>query len=110
MKVISIDGNTPLFHLTVNQFLDLQRQTQERPAPENIIPEIYGVETLQQITGYSKAAIYGKTSRGEMPHFKRDGRLYFRHSDIILWMTENRIETKTEFSRKMDQKLSERVK
>ena len=26
-----------------------------------------------------------------MPHFKRDGRLLFKHIEIINWMTENRV-------------------
>jgi predicted DNA-binding transcriptional regulator AlpA len=105
-----ITPETPLYSLTVGQFTELYMRLQKKPEQTKAFPDVYGVDTLREITGYSKPTIYLKTSKNEIPHFKRDGKLFFRHSEIIRWMTEYRIETKAEFSRKMDQKLGERVK
>jgi len=110
MSKSEITQDTPLSFLTVGQFMELVRKvsTNHQPA-EKAIPDIFGVETLQEITGYSRASIYAKTSRNEIPHFKRDGRLYFKHSEVMAWITENRIVTKSEFSQRMDDKLSARL-
>lgn len=103
-----LSDETPIFHLTVGQLKALINQNQQLPAQDKKIPEIYGVEELQKVTGYSKHTIWLKTSRSEIPHFKRDGRLFFRHKEILEWLTENRIETTGEFSNKMDAKLTGR--
>jgi predicted DNA-binding transcriptional regulator AlpA len=105
LKNDEVTNETPISFLTVGQFLTLFRKEHKAPPPEKRIPEIYGVETLQEITGYSRPTIYAKTSRNEIPHFKRDGRLYFRHSEIVDWLTENRIETVAEFCRRKDAEL-----
>ncbi|MDP3442489.1 MAG: helix-turn-helix domain-containing protein [Ignavibacteria bacterium] len=111
MMTIEISESTPIFQLTVGQFMTIFEREQNQTSQtkqETPIPEIYGVEKLQQITGYSKATIYAKTSKNEIPQFKRDGRLFFRHADIIEWMTANRIETKEEVARNLDRKLTKR--
>ena len=108
MNKSEITHETPLSFLTVGQFIDLVKCVTPQQISEKTIPEVYGVETLQQVTGYSKPSIYAKTSKNKLPHFRRDGKLLFRHVEILEWMTENRIETKAEFSRRMDQKLTER--
>lgn len=105
-----IEKDTPLSFLTAGQLVDLIKKSLTINTSNKSIPEIYGLDALREITGYSKASIYAKTSRGEIPHFKRDGKLYFRHSEIVDWMTANKIETKTDFSLRMDTKLSERAR
>lgn len=37
----------------------------------------------------SKRTVYNKVSLGELPHYKRDGMLRFRRSDLAAWMTEH---------------------
>jgi predicted DNA-binding transcriptional regulator AlpA len=105
MNKTEITHDTPLSFLTVGQFMDLVKHATQSPTTEKPTLEVYGIDTLKQITGYSRATVYSKTSRNEIPHFKRDGKLYFRHSEILAWLTENRVKTKAEFSQKMDEKL-----
>lgn len=109
MSKNEISYDTPLSYLTAGQLVELIKKSIPHNASEKSIPDIYGLEVLIDISGYSKASIYAKTSRGEIPHFKRDGKLYFRHNEIVAWMTSNKIETKKDFSQRMDTKLTERV-
>jgi predicted DNA-binding transcriptional regulator AlpA len=49
-----------------------------------------------RLTGLSKASLYSKTcsKNGEapvLPHFKAGRRIYFRRSELIAWMTANRV-------------------
>jgi len=105
-----ITNETPLTFLTVGQLISVinrsEKKDQTPVKPQ--IPEIYGVERLQQISGYSRATIYAKTSKNEIPYFKRDGKLIFRHADIIEWLTANRKETKEEAAKKLDETLTNR--
>lgn len=110
MKNLSFSIETPLFKLTVGELLEILRQEQAPPAIVRQIPEIFGIATLQEITGYSKASIYLKTSTGNIPHFKRDGKLFFRHSEILEWLQENRVKTVSEKLHEMDSQLTRRAK
>ncbi|MBW8334805.1 MAG: helix-turn-helix domain-containing protein [Prolixibacteraceae bacterium] len=97
---------TPIFQLTVGEFLTILKQEQKAPAlTTHQLPEIYGIEILQDLTKYSKASIYAKTSRSEIPHFKRDGRLFFRRDEIMQWLTANPVITNTEHCRNLDNNL-----
>ena len=108
MKELIIDNKTPIFQLTVGDLLSLLRTEQKPQFTEKQIPEIFGVDVLGEITGYSKPSIYAKTSKKEIPHFRRDGRLFFRRDEILEWLTENPVETIYEYSRRMDTKLINR--
>lgn len=47
-------------------------------------------------TGYTKAYLYQMTSRREIPHFKRDRKLYFDKAELDRWLTASRIPTRAE--------------
>ena len=72
------------------------------------MPEIIRLKAVWKLTGYSKPAIYQRTSKGLIPHFRRDGRLLFQREEIINWLTENRIENQDEYIRRLDAKLFNR--
>lgn len=97
---------TPIFQLTVGEFLTILNLTQKAPVintPQ--IPDIFGVKTLREITGYSYASIYAKTSKNQLKHFKRDGKLFFRRDDIMQWLTANPVATTNECCKDLDEKL-----
>jgi len=72
------------------------------------MPEIIGLNELYELIGYSKPAIYKRTSKGLIPHFRRDGRLLFRRDEIINCITEHHVETQDEYMRRLDAKLLKR--
>jgi len=43
-----------------------------------------------EFMGISKSTIYGLTHSGQIPHYKRGKRLYFKSEEIEEWITENR--------------------
>jgi predicted DNA-binding transcriptional regulator AlpA len=107
MKAIQIDKKTPILYLTVGDFLNLIK-SEKKETPQDEMSEIFGVKKLKELTGYSKNTIYAKTSKNEIPHFKRDGRLFFRHGEIMDWLTANPVTTVNEHCKEMDEKLTKR--
>ncbi|MEI6140114.1 MAG: helix-turn-helix domain-containing protein [Mariniphaga sp.] len=108
LKIEGITNETPITFLTVGQLLSVLNSKSEDKDSKPVkiqIPEIFGLDTCCELTGYSKPTIYSKTSKNEIPHFKRNSKLLFRKLDIIEWMTSNPIETKEEFCRNIDSKL-----
>lgn len=109
LKIDGISNETPVSFLTVGQLIAVLKSSEKKDLPpQKQVPEIFGLETLCELTGYSKPTIYGKTSRNEIPHFKRDSKLFFRKADILSWMTAKPIETSEEYSLKLDEKLAKK--
>lgn len=67
------------------------------------VPPVFGVDICSQITGYAKPTIYKNTSKKLIPHFVRDGKLYFKRDEIYAWMTQNKVKTMKESLDEMDQ-------
>lgn len=58
------------------------------------------VEEAAIYTGYSVKGIYTLTSQKRIPHYKKNGKLYFDKQELDEWMTENRVKTETEINSK----------
>ena len=103
--MLTISSETPIAALTVQQFRELFFQT---PKIEKTRQEssIIDVDTCAEITGYSKSAIYARTSKGLIPCFRRDGKLLFRKDEILNWLTENRVISQSDFSENLNGKLT----
>ncbi len=105
-----ITDDTPISFLTVGQFRRIFGVPTQKEVIKNEIPEMFGPKVAAEISGYSLATIYAKTSRNELPHFKRDNKVLIRKQEFFYWLTENRVETSKEFAINLDCKLRERVK
>lgn len=100
---------TPIFQLTVGEFLEILNQEQRPPVPNPTqIPEFFGIDEFCKITGYKKASVYAKTSRHEIPHFKRDGKLVFGRDTSLNWYTANPVPTISDHCEMLDNKLLNR--
>jgi len=102
---VRITDDTPLSFLTVGQFKRLMSNPAKKEIPKQEIPEVFGTKLAAKISGYSVATIYSKTSKKEIPFFKRDNLVLFRKDLFFEWLTENRVETSSEYSKRMDQHL-----
>jgi len=51
---------------------------------------IMNTDEVAEFVGISKSTIYGLTHNGEIPHYKRGKRLYFKTEEIEEWITEHR--------------------
>lgn len=57
---------------------------------ENILekPEILDITDASKMLRLSKQTIYGLTSRREIPHYRKNKKLYFLRSELKNWMLE----------------------
>lgn len=71
-------------------------QTATLLAAKNVI----AVEEAAMLTGYTVKGIYTLTSEKRIPHYKKNGKLYFKKDELEAWMTENRVMTQREINSK----------
>lgn len=87
---------------------------QEANRPEKRLedyPDVFGVDSCSEITGYSKNTIYKLVSGRKIPcfHPANNGRkLMFRRDEVMEWLTARRQETADEFVSRMTQQQSTR--
>lgn len=61
---------------------------------------VFTVEDLSLITGFSASWIYKLTSQKKIPHYKRSGDLYFDRLEIENWLKEVKVSTAEEINTK----------
>ncbi len=57
------------------------------------------VEEAAIFTGFSVQHLYRLTSAKQIPHYKKDRKLYFKKSELEEWMLEHRVQTNEEIER-----------
>ena len=63
-------------------------ETIDRDNPKLFDKKIWKLEDVVSFTGFSKRTIYNKTSKDEIPHRKRGGKLFFLPQEIFDWIDE----------------------
>lgn len=63
-------------------------------------PEVYGVQTFSEVTGYKTSSVYVLIHQRKVPFYKRPGssKVLFRHREVIDWLTQKRIPTISEIA------------
>lgn len=61
---------------------------------------VLSLEETSELTGFSIGHLYRLTSQKQIPHFKKNRKLYFLKSDIEKWLTEQRVLTNSEIESK----------
>lgn len=61
---------------------------------------VLSLEETSELTGFSIGHLYRLTSHKQIPHFKKNRKLYFLKSDIEEWLTERRVLTNSEIESK----------
>ena len=62
--------------------------------------EILTLSEAAMLTGYKEKGLYELTSNKRIPHYKKNGKLYFKKSELEEWMTDNKVMTNEEIHRK----------
>lgn len=57
---------------------------------------VLDLEEAALYTGYSRGHLYRLTSGRQIPHFKKDRKLFFRKDELEAWLTENRVQSKAQ--------------
>ena len=61
---------------------------------------VLSLEETSELTGFSIGHLYRLTSQKQIPHFKKNRKLYFLKSYIEEWLTEQRVLTNSEIESK----------
>lgn len=85
------------------QKLLLERDKQQSQKQSNIF---LTVQQAAEFLNLSKATIYSKCSRSELPHMKRGKRLYFSQTELDKYLKSGRVKTISEIQNEADQFLS----
>ncbi|MFV0573129.1 MAG: helix-turn-helix domain-containing protein [Xanthomarina gelatinilytica] len=67
----------------------LSKKAEPQPEPDNPL----NIDEIATLTGYTKPTLYGYCQKNEMPHHKKNGRLFFFKSEIIDWIKTGKQKT-----------------
>ncbi|MFW5888001.1 MAG: helix-turn-helix domain-containing protein [Bacteriovoracia bacterium] len=66
------------------------QHSNNQAASSHPIKSILKINEAADLIGFSPATIYAKTSKGEIPHYKRGNTLFFKADELAEWLTETR--------------------
>lgn len=95
MIILQLDGDQ--LHETIENAL--RKVLAERAkSVENTLnrkeqKEILSIEEVCELLNLAKPTIYGLTSRRELPFFKTGKKLYFKRSELLLWIENGKQKT-----------------
>ena len=83
-----IEKETHIIDLTVEQLVLLISDSMVIPSPSEANEDVpLNVEQACHFLGdMPKPTLYFKCSKGDMPHVKQGGRLYFFKKDLVGWL------------------------
>jgi len=65
---------------------------QVNPSP----PDLLNVDEAALLLKYEVSTLYEKTSKKQIPHFKKGNTLYFDKNELIKWIKAGKVKTKSE--------------
>lgn len=68
--------------------------------------DIIRIEEASELTGLKPSSIYTKVCKGELPHFKQFGKLFFRRSELLEMIKSGRRKTPNELQKELDEILT----
>lgn len=54
---------------------------------------VLDIDEASLLTGFSKGHLYRLTSERQIPHYKKNRKLYFKKSELEAWMLEDKVLT-----------------
>ncbi len=96
---MSENHSKPLYTLTVAEYVELNKKVfseaaatllEKQAEPVEEESDIIFVDDVLKITGYSKATIYTKVCRFEIPVLSRRKPLTFSKTDILQWLRDGK--------------------
>ncbi len=60
------------------------------------LPEILDIKQAGEYLKLKIATLYEKTSRKQIPHFKKGNKLYFHLSELQTWIKQGKVKTREE--------------
>ena len=91
------------FEVILEKLNNIEKAIEKLNTSSNSDDDFMNIEQVASFVGLSKATVYGLTHERKIPHFKAGKRLYFKKSDIVNWITKNRVNTKQEIDQMADE-------
>ncbi|PIB34981.1 hypothetical protein BFP72_06030 [Reichenbachiella sp. 5M10] len=66
------------------------------PAPEEDEERLLNVREAARYLGDAVATLYGRTSKNEIPFYKRGKKVYFKKSELLAWIEEGRVKSQSQ--------------
>lgn len=67
---------------------------------------VLDLEETAVLTGLSKGHLYRLTSDRQIPHFKKNRKLYFSKKEVEDWMLEHRVQSESDIESKAENYLA----
>lgn len=85
----------------------LQAEQKEQQAATAEVDEdvLFDFLEMCNFLGIAQSTGYQRVSRGEIPHFKKGRRLYFRKSELVAWIESGRRKTNDDLNEIAEQYL-----
>jgi excisionase family DNA binding protein len=71
---------------------EILAENQTKPNP----PEILTIQEASEFLKLKINTLYEKTSRKQIPHFKKGNKLYFHRSELEAWVKAGKVKTQEE--------------
>lgn len=78
----------------------------EKTKQEQEEEDLKNIDEISLLTGYTKKTIYGYCQKNQIPHYKKNGRLFFFKSEIIDWIKSDKQKTIKQIETETDQFLA----
>ena len=82
--------------ITIEKQLNSQKQNVIKITPEEGIKEFLTINEASVFISQSKSSIYKKTMNLEIPHYKVGKKLLFKRCDLIEWIEEYQVKSKSQ--------------
>ena len=100
----------PLFSLTVDEFISLQKTLGKENSLDSKFPEIMNIDLAASFTGYRKSTLYRKTCKNEIPFYRQGSRVLFKRTDLETWLLSDKQETVKEHIERLESEISKKKK
>lgn len=67
-------------------YKEILNKLDQRPIFVTDDNDLQNIDETADFTGYTKKTIYGYCQKNTIPHYKKNGRLFFFKSEIIEWI------------------------
>lgn len=93
-----------------NGYLKILDQLQQRVKTSTDDKDPKNIDEIAKLTGYTKKTIYGYCQKNTIPHYKKNGRLFFFKSEIVDWIQSGKQKTISEIESESDEFLASKKK
>lgn len=93
-----------------NGYLKILDQLQQRVKTSTDDNDPKNIEEIAKLTGYTKKTIYGYCQKNTIPHYKKNGRLFFFKSEIVDWIQSGKQKTINEIESENDKFFASKKK